>query len=207
MPDYHLFAEISPTCFADVLPLDRVMEPGIEPLWPDMPRLAGPAFTVRCAPGDNLMLHAAIYRAEPGSVLVVQAGDRRLAVSGGNVCAVARQRGIAGFIVDGVVRDVKEIRESRFPVFARGVSPKPGTKKIALKLNETVTCGTIAVSPGDIIVADEEGIVAIPAAQQHDILAAAEKRRAADERTSLDQWQREHRRRITALLADAGYRD
>ncbi len=71
-----------------------------------MPRLAGPAFTVSCAPADNLMLHAAIHRAAPGTVIVVQAGDAGYAVAGGNVCAVAQRNGIAGFVVadeEGVV--------------------------------------------------------------------------------------------------------
>ncbi len=201
------FADLSPTCFADVLPIEQVMEPGIVPLWPDMPRIAGPAYTVRCAPGDNLMLHAAIYRAEPGSVIVVQAGDRRFAVSGGNVCAVARQRGIAGFVVDGVIRDLQEVRDIGFPVFARGVSPKPGGKKVFLPLNEGITCGGIGVGPGDLIVADREGIVAIPAARRQEVLAAARQRQASDDATPLAQWRSEHQQRIAELLTKAGCPD
>ena len=69
------FEKLSPTTLADVLSRDRVMDIGIRPLWPGTPRIAGPAYPVRCAPGDNLMLHAAIYRAPPGSVVVVEAGD------------------------------------------------------------------------------------------------------------------------------------
>lgn len=201
------FADLSPTCFADVLPIEQVMEPGIVPLWPGMPRIAGPAFTVRCAPGDNLMLHAAIYRAEPGSVLVVQAGDLRFAVSGGNVCAVARQRGIAGFVVDGVIRDLQEVEAIGFPVFARGVSPKPGGKKVYLPLNEPVTCGGIGVGPGDLIVADREGIVAIPVARRLEVLAAARQRQADDDEISLTQWRDKHRQRIGELLNKAGCPD
>lgn len=201
------FADLSPTCFADVLPIEQVMEPGIVPLWPDMPRIAGPAFTVRCAPGDNLMLHAAIYRAEPGSVIVVQAGDHRFAVSGGNVCTVARQRGIAGFVIDGVIRDLQEVEEIGFPVFARGVSPKPGGKKVYLPLNEPITCGGIGVGPGDMIVADREGIVAIPVARRQEVLAAARQRQAADDEISLVQWRDEHRQRIGELLSKAGCPD
>ena len=117
------FSELSPTALVDALDRSQVMDIGIRPLWQPMPRIAGPAFTVRCPPGDNLMLHAAIYRAPPGAVIVVEAGDVDYAVSGGNVCAVARRRGIAGFIVDGVIRDLAEVREDRFPVFARGRKP------------------------------------------------------------------------------------
>src|SRR5205814_342616 len=69
------FARLSPTTIADALTRSRVMDIGIRPLWPGMPRVAGPAYPVRCPPGDNLMLHAAIYRAAPGAVIVCEAGD------------------------------------------------------------------------------------------------------------------------------------
>jgi 4-hydroxy-4-methyl-2-oxoglutarate aldolase len=119
MIDYAAFQSLSPTTLADVLTRDRVMDIGIRPLWPGMPRVAGASYTVRCAPGDNLMLHAAIYRAAPGSIIVVEAGDVDYAVAGGNVCAVAQKYGIAAFIVDGLIRDLVEARKIRFPVFAR----------------------------------------------------------------------------------------
>src|SRR5688500_19047774 len=134
MTDYAAFGMLSPTTLADALSREQVMDRRIRPLWPDMPRIAGPAYTVRCAPGDNLMLHAAIYRARPGSILVVEAGDDEYAVAGGNVCAVAMQRGIAGFVIDGVIRDLAEARGMGFPVFARGVTPIPGRKEAVLPL-------------------------------------------------------------------------
>src|SRR2546422_1909866 len=121
--DIDAFAKLSPTTFADVLTRDRVMDPGLRPLWSPMPRLAGPAYPVACPAGDNLMLHIAIHRAPPGSVIVCAAGDSNWAMAGGNVCAYAQQRSIAGFVVDGVIRDLAETRERRFPVFARGVIP------------------------------------------------------------------------------------
>ena len=104
------FARLSPTTLCDVLTRDRVMDIGIRPLWPDMPRVAGPAYPVRCPPGDNLMLHAAIYRAEPGAVIVAEGGDTAYALAGGNVCAVAQKRGIVAFVLDGVIRDLAETR-------------------------------------------------------------------------------------------------
>ena len=97
MADYARFARLSPTTLADALTRDRVMDIGIRPLWTPMPRVAGPAYPVRCPAGDNLMLHAAIYRAAPGAVIVVEAGDVDYAVCGGNVCAVAQKRGVAAF--------------------------------------------------------------------------------------------------------------
>ena len=113
------FQGLPTTAIADIIDLSSVMRYAIHPLWPDMPRIAGPAFTVRTAHHDNLMLHAAIYRAEPGDVIVVEAGDDSMAVAGGNVCAIAQRRGVAGFIVDGVIRDIGESRANGFPLFAR----------------------------------------------------------------------------------------
>src|SRR5919204_2527167 len=126
--------DLPTTTLADVLERRQVMDAGIRPLWAG-PRIAGPAFTVRCPPGDNLMLHAAIHRAEPGSVIVVESGDVDYALAGGNVCAVAQRRGIAAFVLDGLIRDLAEIRELRFPVFARGVIPIPGAKAVTEPLN------------------------------------------------------------------------
>jgi 4-hydroxy-4-methyl-2-oxoglutarate aldolase len=177
------------------------MDFGIRPLWPAMRRIAGPAFTVRCPPGDNLMVHAAIYRAEPGSVLVVDTGgDVDYAVAGGNVCAVAQRRGIAAFVVDGVIRDLAEARGLDFPVFARGVIPVPGVKRAVGPLNDSVRCGGVAVEAGDVVVADEEGIVVVPRARQDDVLRDARTKVAAEQAESLDEWERAHRARIDELL-------
>ena len=131
------FKDVPPTTLADLLGREQVMDIGIRPLW-DAPRIAGPAYTVRCVPGDNLMLHAAIHRAEPGSVIVVESGDLDYALAGGNVCAVAQRRGVAGFVLDGLIRDLGEVREAGFPVFARGVIPIPGTKAKGGALGEPV---------------------------------------------------------------------
>jgi 4-hydroxy-4-methyl-2-oxoglutarate aldolase len=114
MIDHEAFGELSPTTLADVVGGDGVMGIGIRPLWPGMPRVVGPAFPVRCAAGDNLMLHAAIYRAAPGSVIVVEAGDVAYAVAGGNVCAVAQRRGIVACVVDGVIRISPRFERSVF---------------------------------------------------------------------------------------------
>jgi regulator of RNase E activity RraA len=199
------FQQISPTTFADVLGREQVMDIGIRPLWAS-PRVAGPAVTVRCPAGDNLMLHAAIHRADRGSVIVVEAGDVDYAVAGGNVCAVAQRRGIAAFVVDGVIRDIAEIREMGFPVFARGVMPIPGAKNVVTPLNQPVVCGGVTVGGGDIIVADEEGIVAVPAANAAAVLGQAAARVARESGESLDAWEAAHRERIDAILAERGFR-
>lgn len=206
------FADVPTTTLADVLSGENVMDLGIRSLTGTSGtsgttrRLAGPAFTVRCPPGDNLMVHAAIYRAAPGSVVVVDTGgDVDYAVAGGNVMAVAQRHGIAGFVIDGVIRDLAEAREAGFPVFARGVVPIPGAKQVVKPHNVTVRCGGVAVHPGDIVVADEEGIVVVPAAQQDEVFAAARAKLAKDEAQSLEDWERAHRARIDRVLAEVGF--
>jgi 4-hydroxy-4-methyl-2-oxoglutarate aldolase len=199
------FLALSPTTLAGTLTRQQVMDIGIRPLWQGIPRVAGPVYPVKCPPGDNLMLHAAIYRAAPGSIIVVEAGDIDYAVAGGNVCAVAQKRGIAAFVIDGVIRDVAETRENRFPVFARGVSPIPGGKDQIGILNGTVRCGGVAVSPGDMVVADEEGIVVVPAADLEAVLQKAQARAAKDAAETLEEWEQAHRAKIEGILRAKGF--
>jgi 4-hydroxy-4-methyl-2-oxoglutarate aldolase len=199
------FADIPTTTLADLLGRDQVMDIGIRPLWGPVPRVAGPAFTVRCPPGDNLMLHAAIYRAPAGSVIVVESGDLDYALAGGNVCAVAQRRGIAGFVADGLIRDLAEVREAGFPVFARGVVPIPAAKKAVAPLGGPVRCGGVRVEAGDVVVADEEGVVAVPAARRSDVLTAARAKLAHEAAETLDAWEAAHRARIDEILAEAGF--
>ncbi|MDG4821063.1 RraA family protein [Asanoa sp. WMMD1127] len=198
------FAAIPTTTLADLLDRAQVMDFGIRPLWTPVPRIAGPAFTVRCPAGDNLMLHAAIHRAPAGSVVVVRAGDLDYAVAGGNVCAVAQRRGIAGFVVDGLIRDLAEVREMGFPVYARGVIPKPGVKKAVAPLDEPVDCAGVRVLSGDIVVADEEGVVVVPGGRRDAVLDDARAKLAAEAEESLDEWEAAHRARIDAILRDNG---
>lgn len=201
------YQSISPTTLADILGREQVVEGAIRPLWSPMPRVAGPAFTVRCPAGDNLMLHAAIHRAQRGSVIVVQAGDVDYAVSGGNVCAVAQRRGIAAFVVDGVIRDIAEVRDLGFPVFARGVMPVPGGKNVVAPLNEPVQCGGVTVGAGDVVVADEEGIVVVPIARREQVLREAQAKAAQEAEQSLEAWATAHRSRIDSILARLGFTD
>ncbi|MGC1306437.1 MAG: RraA family protein [Phormidesmis sp.] len=207
MQDYSKYKAISPTAYADGLGREQFMDMDIRELWPQIPRIAGPAYTVRCAPGDNLMLHAAIYRASPGDVMVVAGGGNDYAMSGGNVCAIAQKRGIAGFIIDGVIRDIAEVRAARFPVFARGCIPKPGVKEALGALNITIHCGGVQVSPGDVVIADEEGIAVVPAQQKEDIWQIAKARTDKDAITALEDWENAHRAKIERLLKAKGFVD
>lgn len=200
------FAQISPCEYADGMGREQFVDMAIKELWPHIGRIAGPAFTVKCAKGDHLSLHAAIYRAKPGDIIVVQA-DPDFASAGGNVCAIAQQRGIVGFVIDGVIRDLAEVRALQFPVFARGVIPKPGAKEKILPFNQPINCGGVRVSAGDIIVADEEGIAVIPKAKSAAIYNIAKARTDKDAAMTLEQWQTEHQAKINALLDELGFKD
>ncbi|RHY04796.1 hypothetical protein DYB25_005561 [Aphanomyces astaci] len=151
--------------------------------------------------GDNLMLHVAMYEAPPGSVVVVQSGDVSFAAIGGNVARIAKERGIAGLVLDGVVRDIAEIRALGFPVFARGIVPFPGTKTRRGALNERVVCGDVTVDAGDVVVADEEGIVVVPTSRCQEFFRAALVRQHKENTEDYEEWKLNHR----ARLQDAYY--
>lgn len=167
--------------------------------------MAGPAYPVRCPLNDNLMLHTAIYRAAPGAVIVVESGERNSALAGGNVCAVAQQRGIGGFVLDGLVRDIGEIRDRAFPVHGRGVIPIAAPKEALGALDQPIRCGGVAVAAGDVVVADEDGVVVVPRANAAAVLAAATARVAKEAGQTLAEWQVDHQRRVAEALRRAGF--
>jgi regulator of RNase E activity RraA len=130
---------------------------------PSLPIL-GPACTVKVYPGDNLMVHKSLDVAQPGDVIVVDTGaSGQTAALGDLVSTKARHRGIAGFVVDGMVRDLPGIRElGDFPVFARGVTPIGPLHRGPGEINHPVSVGGIVVQPGDIITGDLNGVVVVP---------------------------------------------
>jgi regulator of RNase E activity RraA len=140
------------------------MAPGIRNLTDDGLRILGPACTVKVYPGDNLMVHKALDIAQPGDVVVVDtSGSSMTAVLGDLVSTKARHRGLAGFVVDGLIRDLPAIRAlGDFPVYARGVTPTGPLHRGPGEINHPVCAGGIVVEPGDIIVGDESGLVVVP---------------------------------------------
>lgn len=196
--------ELSPCDYADALPREQFVDYAIKPLHEHCGKIAGPAFTVYCEAGDHLMLHAAIYRAKPGDIIVVQADDS-FAVAGGNVCMIAQAKGIAGFIVDGVIRDLAEVRECKFPVFARGVIPKPGKKAHTHPLNQPIVCGGVNVNAGDHILADEEGIAVVPSADAESAYQTALARAQKDGSMTLEQWEAQHVATVQKKLDALGF--
>jgi 4-hydroxy-4-methyl-2-oxoglutarate aldolase len=151
------------------------MTPDIKMLSSDR-RLAGPALTVMCHPGDNLMIHVAVARAQPGTVLVVQTQDASYGVWGEVLTVAAIARGIAGLVVDGSVRDLGAIRRLGFPVFARGTALRGTTKSARGAVGTIITCGGALVSLADLIVADESGIVVIRPEEVEHVLERAQER-------------------------------
>ncbi len=135
-------------------------------------RLIGPALTVRVYPGDNLMVHKALDVARPGDVVVVDAGGSRMnAALGSLISTKAQHRGIAGFVVDGYIRDLPEIVPLGLPVFARGTTPIGPLHRGPGEINYPICCGGVVVNPGDVVVADSFGVVVVPRESAADILA------------------------------------
>jgi regulator of RNase E activity RraA len=200
MSENQKYNGLSPADYANFLPISQVMDFGIKELWSTTPRIAGPAFTVQLSPGDHLMMHAAIYEAPAGSIIVATGSGNEFAVAGGNVCAIAQRRGIQGFIIDGVIRDIEEIRASQFPVFARGVVPSPGAKKVITPLNQRVSCAGCIVNSNDMVIADEEGVVVLPHDQKQAIYDKTKTRADKEANMSLDEWQAEHYQKVSQLL-------
>lgn len=137
-------------------------------------KLAGPAFTVKTAAGDNLLVHKALDTARPGDVIVVDAGGfLDNAIIGELMMSRARQRGVAGLVIWGAIRDSAEIGAGNYPVFAAGVSHRGPYKNGPGEINVPVVIGGMVINPGDIIVGDADGLVAVPLELADKILASA----------------------------------
>jgi len=146
----------------------------IQPLARTM-KVAGPAFTVEVRPGDNLMIHAALALARPGDVIVVDGkGDLSCALTGALMAAHAHKAGLAGFVIDGAVRDTEECARGDFPVFAAGANPNGPLKNSGGRINWPVSLAGTAVNPGDLIVGDADGVVVVPRETAAEIVGAAQ---------------------------------
>jgi RraA family protein len=137
--------------------------------------LAGPAYTVRARAGDNLMLHESLDLAQPGDVIVCDAGgDMGTAIMGDIMARYAASRGIAAIIIDGAVRDIEGLAKLHLGVWARGVTPAGPYKEGPGEIGYPVSCGSLVVMPGDLIACDEDGVVVVPYADAASVIAAAE---------------------------------
>ena len=148
------------------------VDPALRPVWAGA-SLAGPAFPVECAPGDNLAIHQAMAAVPRGSVLAVAAGGILAGYWGEVLTVAAEAAGVAGLVIDGGVRDSAALAARRFPVFARGVSVRGTRKACAPPVGRPIRLGGAPVALGDLVVADEDGVVVIPADAVERTLAAA----------------------------------
>ena len=145
-------------------------------------KLVGVALTVRTRPGDNLMVHKAIDMAQPGDVIVVDAGgDTTNSIVGEIMLRLAQRKGIAGFVIDGAIRDTAAFMNDTFPVFARGVTHRGPYKDGPGEINVPVSVGGMIVHPGDIVVGDEDGLVAVPLDEAEGLLVAVRKQQINEE--------------------------
>ena len=168
------FAEVPSPNVGDAMNRLGVVDPHIQAVWPGA-RCVGSALPVWVRAGDNLMIHKAIDMAEPGDVIVVNGqGDLTRALFGELMAQSAAALGVGGLVFDGVVRDVASLAELRLPVFARGVSPAGPFKQGPGEIGRPVAIGGVVCAPGDLVVADADGVVIVPRQDADVVLAEAQ---------------------------------
>jgi 3-hexulose-6-phosphate synthase/6-phospho-3-hexuloisomerase len=177
---FELFMQVSTPNISDAMHRKGVLR-GIKPLFENI-KLVGKAVTVQTFEGDWAKPVEATDVAKEGDVIVVYAGSKEVAPWGELASWSCKQKGIAGFVIDGAVRDVDEIRRIRFPVFATCVVPNAGEPKGFGEINTEITCGGEEVRPGDWIIGDDNGVVVVPKERAYEIARRAKEVWKAEER-------------------------
>lgn len=159
--------------------LPCAVDPAIRAVWAGA-RLAAPAFPLQCSPGDNLAIHLAMERAPRGSVLVVGTSDFIAGYWGEVLTVAAEAAGIVGLVIDGGVRDVAALQRLGFPVFSRGVSVRGTVKASVGSVGQPFVFAGVRVAAGDYVVADEDGVIVLPAGERDSVLADGRSRAAKE---------------------------
>jgi regulator of RNase E activity RraA len=185
---YAGYKDYPTACISDAYRKRQTLPPAIKPVWGPTGRIAGPAVTVKATPGDEILALKAIEIAQPGDVIIVAGADHELnCFWRGIMSTMAKVRGVAALVAHGMIRDVAQCREAGFPIWATGVTPvAPNMDVPPGELNLPITIGEVTIHPGDLVVADEDGVAIVPKAQ---IAAVAEavKARIAKEDAWLEQ--------------------
>jgi 4-hydroxy-4-methyl-2-oxoglutarate aldolase len=159
-----------------------LLGPRMRPLKEGQPQIAGPAVTAFCWPGDNLMMHRALYLAEPGDVLVVVCNAELSGAQWGDLAArYALRKGLAGVVVQGCVRDVDQVRALGLPVWSTHIWPMHPDKSGHGFVNAPVVCEGVEIRPGDLIVADGDGVIRVPRDDAGKVVAAARAKMARED--------------------------
>lgn len=169
-------SRFSAALLSDAMHKLNTMDWRVKPVWNCADGLCGPALTVRIRPGDNAMCIKAISLAQPGDVIVVQAhGDTTHSIWGGIMAEQAIQRGIAGVITDGLIRDTADLERRAFPIWALGATPLAPNRNVPPgQIGTRIVCASTVVETGDLIRADRDGVVVIPRSEIADVLDRAE---------------------------------